>query len=277
MSNYFDVEEFKLPATANADEIIDAFFALPHYGNEREEVIVYYAEKKKQLHQMTAEFIRMYPGVTTDKLMFLDALFFAHSRHRHFNQTRNISNVVLVDYVFHPLSVMLSVFNKLKPNLLPLHMFLNILTIAILHDVVEDTVNPADYSDMYNFIEKRFNKSVHLGIAWLTNYPSKNSYRIHTNNPYRAPLDVETLPRSKRKPIDFERLKNAPVLIQIIKLCDMEDNTETIEIFNDRFKPIYRIEMADLFKTLFKPKYHPDLLGIKNNIGKVLKDNGIKI
>lgn len=104
-------------------------------------------------------------------------------------------------YIIHPLRVLRQTadFFDNQPN----GSYINEKCVAVLHDVLEDTITT--YSDL----EENFNKEVARGVLWLTSY----SKQISSNES-----------RANRKKMDHDYLRNIPKNYKIIKMIDRLDN-----------------------------------------------------
>lgn len=121
-------------------------------------------------------------------------------------------------YIFHPMSV---------ATRLHMHFYNeglvcpeSMLQAALLHDTVEDT------ETTFGDIEKAFGFDVTSLVYWLTDLPMPG-----TN-------------RETRKRLNAERLAFAPDAAKIIKHFDLEDNTSSIEKYDEKFAKTYLPEKA---------------------------------
>ena len=100
---------------------------------------------------------------------------------------------------------------------------IDMICAALLHDTVEDTTITLDD------IQREFGSSVALMVFWLTEKTEK-------------PIGN----RSLRKEIECKFLSLAPDDVKTIKVCDLIDNTKTIETHDPEFAKVYFKEKKDL-------------------------------
>ena len=100
------------------------------------------------------------------------------------------------------------------------------MSVAILHDVVEDT--SFDHTD----IKERFSDEIAMGVWFLTDTES------FVGN------------RSLRKKLDRDRLSNAPEWVRLIKKFDIEHNSESIEKYDPKFWEIFKRETDELLEAM---------------------------
>lgn len=101
----------------------------------------------------------------------------------------------------------------------------DMLAIAWLHDVVEDT--PVRQSDIF----KLFGSEVSVAVSFLTDMGIGNN-------------------RAEKKEYYKNQLASAPPHIKTIKLADLIDNTESIVAHDPNFAKVYLKEKAELLKVL---------------------------
>jgi len=125
------------------------------------------------------------------------------------------------DYIVHPIAV--SELVKIHGGSLEQQ------AAALLHDTVEDCDVTLDD------IEKEFGTDIASLVYWLTD----------TSKP-------EDGNRAIRKAIDAERLGNAPVEAQFVKVADLIDNTKSIVEFDSSFAKVYLREKSVLLSKMTK-------------------------
>ena len=104
---------------------------------------------------------------------------------------------------------------------------LTAMTIAVLHDTVEDTKLTQED------IEEKFSPEVAAGVWFMTDPPA------YVGN------------RKTRKAITRSRLSNAPLLVKLVKRFDLKHNTESIEMNDPQFYKVYSKERDDLMHAMF--------------------------
>jgi (p)ppGpp synthase/HD superfamily hydrolase len=139
----------------------------------------------------------------------LGALAFASAAHRF--QRRKYT---LQPYIYHPMSVATRLYLFYKDEV-GINCPVPMLQAALLHDTVEDT------GVTFGEIEKTFGFDVAALVYWLTDLPMPG-----TN-------------RETRKRLNAERLAHAPSAALIVKHFDLEDNTESIELYDPKFAKTY--------------------------------------
>lgn len=106
----------------------------------------------------------------------------------------------------------------------------SLIAAAYLHDVVEDTNTTLDE------IRDQFGFTVADLVDELTDKFTKEEY--------------PELNRIERKRRECERWKKCSEQAQLIKLCDLIDNTETIVKYDPSFAVVYLREKADLLEAM---------------------------
>ena len=117
------------------------------------------------------------------------------------------------DYIEHPIAVM-ELLRKYAPEATE-----EMQCAALLHDVVEDTA--ATHDDIHHF----FGGKVQLYVYYLTDKS--------------RPSDGN---RATRKKIDRDHIAEGPRQSQIIKLCDLIDNSRSIVDRDPDFAKVYMAE-----------------------------------
>ena len=111
----------------------------------------------------------------------------------------------------------------------------------MLHDVVEDT--KYDHLDIYNHLIKNgFSEFDATDISQLV-YDLTDQY---TKEAYSH------LNRAARKAKEAERLSHVSARAQLIKACDLIDNTSSIVEHDAKFAKVYLKEKEELVKKLTK-------------------------
>jgi len=103
------------------------------------------------------------------------------------------------------------------------------ISAALLHDTVEDCDVTLDD------IKQKFGTEIADLVYWLTD----------TSKP-------EDGNRAIRKSIDAERLSNAPIEAQFVKVADLIDNTRSIVEFDPSFAKVYLKEKSILLSKMTK-------------------------
>ena len=124
-------------------------------------------------------------------------------------------------YIYHPLHVA-----ELVHQNCPSHSSEMIMA-ALLHDTVEDT------EVTFTEIEREFGEKVANLVYWLTDNVGKESGNRRT-----------------RKRLACVFLSAAPVEAQIIKLCDLMSNTESIVEHDSNFARVYLQEKEELLTAI---------------------------
>lgn len=149
----------------------------------------------------------------------LKALWFADKMHT--GQKRKYTNE---DYIIHPVFVA----NLVAKYLISIEEYEeDMICAALLHDVVEDCGVSLDD------IRSLFGDNVTNLVHWLTS-PSKWFYGS----------------RAIKKHIDSHFFMIAPVEAVIIKLCDIIDNTKSIEFFDSAFATRYYAEKKSFINNI---------------------------
>lgn len=144
--------------------------------------------------------------------LFATALVAACEYHK--DQTRKYSGD---PYIVHPIEVAETLLSSL-PDLTPT-VRVDMACAALLHDVVEDC------GATFNEIESVFGVEVRNLVYWLTDITPKS-----VGN------------RRVRKELEAERVANAPIRAQLIKLCDFISNTSSIVENDPGFARVYLSE-----------------------------------
>lgn len=142
-------------------------------------------------------------------------LAYEFARTHHGEQTRKYTGEL---YITHPLEV--------TSRLTPFTTNVDILCAALLHDVVEDTTVKIEK------IEKVFGETVASYVWYLTKPPA------FVGN------------RAKRKQIDRDRLREAPVEARLIKIFDLWHNSESIREHDPEFWETFREEAKLLLDSM---------------------------
>lgn len=103
----------------------------------------------------------------------------------------------------------------------------NMIAIALLHDVVEDTMDNTTVNDICDKFGDEFFK-----VWWLTN------------------VDHRCGNRKRRKKLDQMRLSHAPADVQTIKCADIIDNCATIVKYDPNFAKVYLKEKLELLSVM---------------------------
>lgn len=144
--------------------------------------------------------------------MYEKALSFATKKHG--GQFRKYTEE---PYITHPVAVA----DKFKDD--------TQRTIAVLHDVVEDT--DATFTE----IRELFGDEVAIGVWWLT-----DDVFIDKGN------------RETRNILKMTRLSKAPRFIKDIKIADMNHNKISINKYDKKFSKVFNAEYNELMKVLEK-------------------------
>ncbi len=122
----------------------------------------------------------------------------------------------------------------------------DVVCAAWLHDTVEDTdITPSD-------LLAHFGSAVEYFVEKLTQMPPTPGYN-----------------RAQRKAMDNEKLKAAPDVVKIVKLCDRLDNTsDEGSWMKEGFKKKYKRETFDLLRAL----EDADKWGLVEQIKENIKD-----
>ena len=163
-----------------------------------------------------------------DYKAFGNTLTFATKAHS--NQKRKYTGE---DYITHPIAVADMIEEHLDdnphytdphgPN--PVSVTVA-MSVALLHDVVEDT------SYNHKDIKEQFGDEVAKGVWFLT--------------------DVEKFVgnRSLRKKLDRDRLAKAPYWVRLIKKFDIQHNAESIKKHDPKFWGIFKRETDELLEAM---------------------------
>ena len=149
--------------------------------------------------------------------MLVDAIQFATKMHE--GQVRKYT---YEPYIEHPIAVADLVEEYMTANDFTEDEILMAMTVAVLHDTVEDT--DATMEDIFQM----FNEEIAAGVWFLTKCPD------YVGN------------RRIRKKICEDRLARAPRIIQIIKTFDMLHNSKTLERDDPNFYEVFKVETARL-------------------------------
>ena len=109
----------------------------------------------------------------------------------------------------------------------------DVITAALLHDVVEDT-----YMTLDN-VERAFGRRVADMVHWLTDDPRGDRNRMQHK------IDLT------------ERMQHAPPWVKTIKLADLIDNAESILQHDPNFAKVFMAEKVYLMRSLTEG--HPAL------------------
>lgn len=167
--------------------------------------------------------------VTSERAL-LDSLSFATKMHE--GQTRKWSDT---PYMTHPIAVANLVADYLDSKDYPTETVDYAVTVALLHDVVEDTESSIED------IEERYGKEIAKGVWFLTKVPN------FVGN------------RAERKLLDQERLANAPEVVRIIKTFDMKHNSITIEDNDPKFWELFKSETKSLLAAMQTEYLFPEI------------------
>ena len=151
--------------------------------------------------------------------MYEEALTYAMDKHR--GQVRKYTGE---PYILHPMKVASA------------HSCDLMKTIAVLHDVVEDT------NATFTEIAKLFGDDIATSVWWLTDETT-----------------VEKGNRRIRKAITCRKLHYAPLHIKAIKIFDMIDNAESIKQHDPEFFKLFKKEclaMCDEIPSHLKGHAH---------------------
>jgi (p)ppGpp synthase/HD superfamily hydrolase len=140
----------------------------------------------------------------------------------HSGQTRNYTNE---PYIQHPLAIAKMIANRTNPFISQ-----TLIPVAILHDVLEDTV-----ATRLQLLEV-FGKKIHDMVIELTDSFTADKYPCFN--------------RAERKALECHRIKGISTGSKIIKLCDLIDNTKSIVEHDKDFAVTYLKEKKQLLTVL---------------------------
>jgi len=160
--------------------------------------------------------------------MLVDAIQFATKMHE--GQVRKYTHE---PYIEHPIAVADLVEEYMTANDFTEDEILMAMTVAVLHDTVEDT--DATMEDIFQM----FNEEIAAGVWFLTKCPD------YVGN------------RRIRKKICEDRLARAPRIIQIIKTFDMLHNSKTLERDDPKFYKVFMVETASLLSAMNTTEIFP--------------------
>ena len=131
-------------------------------------------------------------------------------------------------YIEHPLAVadLVKEYMDARRCVYDDDAIMTAMTVAVLHDVVEDTE-----ATMEDIVEL-FGEEVATGVWFLTKCPD------YVGN------------RATRKKICEDRLASAPEIVKIIKNCDMYHNSLSIEEHDPNFYTLFKKETASLLTAM---------------------------
>lgn len=150
----------------------------------------------------------------------LTARRFANLVHK--NQQRKYTNAPYVTHLAEVAGIVASVA--------PRDMFDTMVSVAWLHDCVEDQGVEKDY------LVRVFGREIADGVMWLS--------------------DLETGNRAERKAASRDRLAQAPWWVQTIKCADLISNTSSISQYDPKFAVTYLAEKRALLAVLNNADSH---------------------
>ena len=153
--------------------------------------------------------------------MVVEAIDFATKMHE--GQVRKYTGE---PYIEHPIAVADFVVAYMEEEDFTEEEIFTAMTIAVLHDTVEDT--DATMED----IVELFNEEVAKGVWFLTKCPD------YVGN------------RRTRKKICEDRLSSAPLIVRLIKTFDMYHNSLTLERDDPKFYKVFMIESESLLERM---------------------------
>ena len=153
--------------------------------------------------------------------MLVQAIQFATEMHK--GQVRKYTGE---PYVEHPIAVADLVEEYLDANDYSDEDIIYAMTVAVLHDTVEDTVATIET------IAEIFGEEVAKGVWFLTKVPD------FVGN------------RAERKALCEARLAAAPRIIQIIKTFDMKHNSLSIKQYDPKFWDLFQKETDSLLSAM---------------------------
>ena len=160
--------------------------------------------------------------------MLVEAIQFATKMHK--GQVRKYTGE---DYITHPVAVADLVEEYMDENGFTEDEIMDAMTIAVLHDTVEDT--DATEEDIYQM----YGADIATGVWFLTKCPD------YVGN------------RATRKQLCEDRLALAPEIIKIIKTFDMYHNSLTLERDDPKFYEVFMVETARLLKAMNTTEIFP--------------------
>jgi (p)ppGpp synthase/HD superfamily hydrolase len=126
-------------------------------------------------------------------------------------------------YIFHPFAVADRVRARGGDDVA--------VAAAYLHDVIEDTPVTSD-----DLLSMGVSKDIVDAVLELTDVFTHESFPL--------------LKRSIRKHLEAMRLSKVSDRAKLVKICDIEDNDETIELVGGGFAKVWRAEKAVLLQIL---------------------------
>ena len=137
------------------------------------------------------------------------------------------------DYIAHPVAVAYLVAGYMSDNGFGMEEVFKAMTVAVLHDTVEDT-------DMtMEDILEQFGEEIAMGVWYLTKCPD------YVGN------------RATRKKICQDRLASAPEWVRIIKTFDMYHNSLSIAKYDPKFNKVFTVETDSLLSAMGTTEIFP--------------------
>ena len=161
-------------------------------------------------------------------IMLVEAIMFATEMHK--GQVRKYTGEA---YITHPVAVADLVEEYMDANGYSEDEIMDAMTIAVLHDTVEDT--EATEEDIFQM----YGADIASGVWFLTKCPD------YVGN------------RRIRKKICEQRLARAPQIIKIIKTFDMYHNSLTLERDDPKFYKVFMVETASLLSAMNTTEIFP--------------------